>query len=71
MQALSEHNKAAREAISAAKDSPHWAGVACDECGAEMLKDGLAINLSNPPTQWVRCPDCGFRGLMTMYQLEL
>lgn len=66
MKTLSEHNKEMRERDEFIRRTAHLAGVACDDCGTEMmLRTPGVVNASNPPTQWVDCPHCGKSGLKT------
>lgn len=65
MKTLSEHN-AERESVVEWLKHKQKAGVACNKCGQEMLlEQANSYNTTNPPTQWVRCPGCGERGLKT------
>ena len=58
LKTVEEHNREARERYRAANE-PKPTGIACSECGAEMLDHGGAQMLSIPPQKMVSCPKCG------------
>lgn len=61
LESIEEHNnKIFREFEAINSETP--CGVACPECGAELLADRSILLLSNPPQTPVRCPECGWRG---------
>ncbi len=65
MKTLGQHNSQHDARWQFLKDALSKSGVACDLCGAEMLFEiPSTMNMSNPPSQWVRCPKCDFRGLL-------
>jgi len=37
-------------------------GVACPECGEELLVDNTKVLASYPPQREVKCPKCGYFG---------
>ena len=42
------------------------AGVKCNECETEMLLENPYVMLTTwPAQQWVVCPNCKYRGLIT------
>jgi len=36
-------------------------GITCPVCGEEMETDVTTTYLTNPPTQDIRCPKCGYK----------
>jgi len=63
MKTLSEHN---RDGLERAHDGDK-AGVACDKCGAEMVRTGIGMFIPVFPghtEQRVKCPACGYEGVM-------
>jgi DNA-directed RNA polymerase subunit RPC12/RpoP len=43
--------------------SPVPNGIACPECGKEMLDSNPMVTLtSNPPQKNIHCPECSYRG---------
>lgn len=50
-----EHNRKAFLGIR----QPKGSGVACSQCGTELLFAGNTIKLSHPPQRKVYCPKCG------------
>jgi len=68
MKTLDEYNKEQEEARTALRErlqrsGMHRAGVACNQCGAEMeYTNPTNMLLSLPPKHEVVCPACGARG---------
>ena len=62
LKTLEEHNKEAREKYSKRQESqPN--GIACPECGGELVDDDSGMSLmSNPPQKNVICLCGGYRG---------
>jgi hypothetical protein len=54
---IEEHNRERRKAYS---DEPPKTGVACPECGTELVDAGGGQLLSKPPQKHVICPKCSF-----------
>ena len=66
MKTLSERNEEMATARKKTRDEGHYgyAGVACDKCGAEMVRSDGMVLMSNPPQKNVKCLSCGFTGRM-------
>lgn len=41
---------------------PSPSGIACPNCGAELLIDRTLTYTSYPPQQSVNCPECDYQG---------
>jgi len=41
---------------------PRPNGIACPECGKELMDSDTMILTSNPPRRNVHCPSCGYIG---------
>ncbi len=49
--------------IEEAKRKPRYNGIACPECGAELIDTNPNIVLtSNPPQKNIHCPNGDYRG---------
>ncbi len=57
MQSLEEYE---REKAKTGTRITDKTGVACPECGSELLDDGLSLISRVPPMKRVTCPECGF-----------
>lgn len=65
MKTLDEHNEETNRMHSEFWKTVHNTGVACDDCGDELVEDRPGnVNLSNPPSIWVMCMKCDKRSLM-------
>jgi len=42
--------------------NPLLSGIACPNCGEELLINKTITLTSYPPQQYVDCPKCGYRG---------
>jgi len=61
LKSLDEHNRDARHRYRLAT-APHGNGIACPECGEELMdSDGMILTVI-PPKKNVHCPACGYRG---------
>lgn len=61
LKSIEEHNSEKFRAFEIL-NSGTPCGVACPECGAELLADYTISLTSNPPQTPVRCPKCGWNG---------
>ena len=64
MKTLSEHNKEVKKKWEA-PEIP--AGVVCDLCGTQLLRELGGVFIATFPGEFVvkvRCPNCGYRGEM-------
>jgi hypothetical protein len=64
MKSLDEYNEEKRKGYSIREASvPKPNGIACPECGKEMLDSEPGITLmSYPPKTRVHCPSCPYKG---------
>lgn len=64
METLDDYNRRRRQEQRYADSSqPKPNGIACPECGSEMLDTQPNVTLtSNPPQKNVHCPKCGYAG---------
>jgi predicted RNA-binding Zn-ribbon protein involved in translation (DUF1610 family) len=63
LESLEDHNKRRSESFKSFSDHPHKNGVACPECGAELIDTCPNMVLtSHPPQKKVACPECGYTG---------
>lgn len=66
MKTLTEHNQEMHEAHHKAVEEygkPKLNGIACPECGAELMDSTPHITLtSNPPQKNVKCSVCDYVG---------
>lgn len=63
LKTLEEHEKEFQENyISPDELRRKPCGIACPECGAELLADYTTVLTSNPPQTPVYCPKCGWKG---------
>lgn len=62
LKSLDDHNRQRlADAIASRKPRPN--GIACPQCGAELLdSDPSACLTSNPPKTYVHCDACEYRG---------
>lgn len=59
---LKEYNEGAMR-IYREKINPSLNGIACPQCGKELVdSDPHKVLLSNPPKTVVKCNDCEFNG---------
>ncbi len=71
MKTLYEHNEMMDKKRDEYYKTRHLAGVICTGCKADgndiemHYENVLMVNLSSPPTKYVKCPKCGFRALKT------
>lgn len=69
MKTLDKYNEEISELIRRDSETAHLSGVLCPECkkigkDVEMhIENPNWQNSSFPPTQWVHCPECDYRGL--------
>ena len=62
LKSLEEYNQEAREAHRISTD-PRPNGIACPECGSELIDSAPGFVLtSNPPQKYVSCPKCEYQG---------
>jgi predicted RNA-binding Zn-ribbon protein involved in translation (DUF1610 family) len=62
LKTLEAHNAAARQAY-AQSAAAHKNGIACPDCGAELVDPSPNITLtSNPPMKATKCLACGYKG---------
>lgn len=62
LKSLADHNNE-QDHLRALLDAPRANGIACPQCGAEMIDSSPGITLTSmPPQKHVHCPACGFRG---------
>ena len=66
MPSLEDYNKAMREHfgdVQHSENKPRPNGIACPECGTELLDSHPMMQLaSNPPQKNVNCPKCEYAG---------
>lgn len=64
METLEDYNRRRRQEQHYTDSSqPRPNGIACPQCGAEMLDSRPGETLtSNPPQKNVHCPKCGYAG---------
>lgn len=63
---LREYNKRIMEEIKEEREREKHTGVACDECGEELLYSDNSLLMSYPPQRNVRCPKCDKRFHITV-----
>ena len=62
MKTLDQHNKDRSEQY-AGTNKPRKNGIACSDCGVELLDSNpMSCLASHPPKMEVHCPDCGYHG---------
>lgn len=64
MKTLMEHNAERDQAwINMNDSSPRPNGIACPECGKELMDSNPFVTLTSaPPQKNVHCPACGYVG---------
>ena len=64
MKTLEEHNKEQEERYRVANGTaPRANGIACPDCGKELMDSCPVIILTSmPPQKNIHCPYCGYRG---------
>ena len=64
METLDDYNRRrCQEQHYADSGRPRPNGIACPQCGSEMLDSQPGMTLtSNPPQKNVHCPKCGYAG---------
>jgi predicted RNA-binding Zn-ribbon protein involved in translation (DUF1610 family) len=56
---LEEHNRKAWTLTT----GPVKNGIACPDCGSELMDSNPSICLTSHPPQWaIHCPECGYAG---------
>lgn len=70
LQSLNDFNKEKQHMHNEAEERkrrPHYNGIACPECGAELVDSSPFITLlSSPPQKNVHCPNGDYQG----YRIE-
>lgn len=62
MKTLDQHNAERREFLAKVRDASQSTGIACPECGKELIRTNPnTLCLSIPPQINVHC-ECGYRG---------
>lgn len=62
LKTLQEHDAEVSEAYAKLREQ-HTNGIACPECGKELLDSNPGIVLTSyPPQKNIHCPACGWRG---------
>lgn len=62
LKSLADFNAERRAAYERTME-PHLNGIACPDCGAELVDVEPSVQLmSLPPQMTVHCPGCGWRG---------
>lgn len=66
LKSLDDHNKEAADAYSRWHDnSPRFNGIACPDCGNQLMDSSPNLVLTSiPPQTYVHCPygNCGYKG---------
>lgn len=64
LKSLEQHNGEARREIEHVRrnECPQPNGIACPECGAELMDSNAYLLTSYPPMRNVHCDACGYRG---------
>lgn len=62
METITEHEDNFWKTFKPIDNTAQPCGIACDECGTELLADYSICLTSNPPQTPVYCPKCGWRG---------
>lgn len=62
MKSLDEWNAERLEAHRRANEYPRPNGIACPDCGAELLDTNAIVLTSYPPKANVHCAGCGWHG---------
>ena len=63
LKSLDEHNEQRRRALLYDPDAQQPNGIACPECGKELLDIQRWLTLaSNPPQKRTGCQHCGYTG---------
>lgn len=61
---LVEHDREAFKEFKRSGGYPKTNGIACPQCGKELVDtDGNILLMSMPPKMRIFCPDCRYRGL--------
>lgn len=62
LKSLEGHNKEAREHYRDMDKYPRSNGLACPNCGRELMDSDPMMLTSSPPQRNVHCSGCGFIG---------
>ena len=62
LKTLDEFNEARVQEHEALNRYPHPNGIACPQCGAELMDTNPYVLSSNPPKKNVHCEKCGWKG---------
>jgi DNA-directed RNA polymerase subunit RPC12/RpoP len=59
LKSLEDHNRQAWTFTT----GPVKNGIACPNCGSELMDSNPSICLTSHPPQWaIHCPECGYSG---------
>lgn len=60
---LKDHNRSRQESWAQHHGYPRRNGIACPNCGEEMMDTDAYHLLTCPPQRHVNCPACDYKGL--------